>query len=93
MYAGRIVEDSATTTVFEDPLHPYTVGLLRSLPALGRTKKRLFTIPGSVPKLYKLPAGCRFSPRCPRVMEVCRKEEPPMFEKAPSTRVRCWLYS
>jgi oligopeptide/dipeptide ABC transporter ATP-binding protein len=93
MYAGRIVEDSATATVFDNPLHPYTVGLLRALPSLEGARKKLYTIPGTVPKLYELPVGCRFSPRCPHVFDICTKEEPPMFEKTPSARVRCWLYS
>ncbi len=92
MYAGKIAEDSPVKDIFDTPLHPYTMGLLKALPALGSTGKTLYTIPGSVPKLYEIPPGCRFSPRCPYVMEICRHEEPPMFVRGSSTKVRCWLY-
>lgn len=92
MYAGVIVEESKVTDLFKNPLHPYTQALLKSLPSRNVGGKRLFTIPGSVPKLYDLPRGCRFNPRCRHVMERCLVEEPEMKGTDPSHMVRCWLY-
>ena len=92
MYAGVIVEESSVGDLFKNPLHPYTRALLKSLPSRNVGKKKLFTIPGSVPKLSDLPSGCRFSPRCREVMDICTKEEPEMRGEYPSPRVRCWLY-
>ena len=81
MYAGRVVERSPTAKLFADPLHPYTVGLLRSVPGFGQNigKKRLPTIEGMVPDLRELPRGCRFQDRCALVEPRCREEEPPLF--------------
>jgi peptide/nickel transport system ATP-binding protein len=92
MYAGTIVEESPVREIFDTPFHPYTQGLLKALPALGSDGKALYTIPGSVPKLSDIPVGCRFSPRCPYVMEICKREEPPMFHQSTSSLVKCWLY-
>jgi peptide/nickel transport system ATP-binding protein len=92
MYAGTIVEESPVREIFGTPFHPYTQGLLKALPGLGSAGKALYTIPGSVPKLSDIPAGCRFSPRCPHVMGICRREEPPMFLQGTAGRVKCWLY-
>ncbi len=92
MYAGTIVEESPVRDIFDTPLHPYTRGLLKALPALGSEGKALYTIPGAVPKLSDLPVGCRFSPRCPYVMEICRREEPPMFHQGTTSLVKCWLF-
>ncbi|MBN1572876.1 MAG: ABC transporter ATP-binding protein [Deltaproteobacteria bacterium] len=92
MYAGAIVEESSVADLFKNPLHPYTRALLKSLPSRNVGGKKLFTIPGSVPKLSDLPVGCRFSPRCRDVMDICLKEEPEMKGEYPSPRVRCWLY-
>jgi oligopeptide/dipeptide ABC transporter ATP-binding protein len=95
MYAGTIVEEAATRTVFKTPLHPYTQGLLQSIPRLGDKvrlgRSRLEEIPGVVPSLYELPAGCRFSSRCGHAMEICRKEEPELEEVETGHRCRCWL--
>ncbi|MCF8051219.1 MAG: ABC transporter ATP-binding protein [Desulfobacterales bacterium] len=96
MYAGRIVEEAETVPLFEDPKHPYTQGLLRSIPKLGRRgageRTRLVEIKGIVPGLLDLPEGCRFSPRCPQVMGICRKKDPPLGRIGPGRTVRCWLY-
>jgi peptide/nickel transport system ATP-binding protein/oligopeptide transport system ATP-binding protein len=96
MYAGKVVEEAPTAALFEDPLHPYTRGLLRSIPKLGERsggrRRRLSEIPGMVPGLLVLPEGCPFHPRCPEVMAICPKALPDRFEHGPERRVRCWLY-
>ncbi len=95
MYAGKVVEEADVYTLFEDPKHPYTQGLLRSIPRpdLGMTKEtRLQEIPGIVPSLTELPPGCSFNPRCPKVMDICRKETPKLKEVKPGHKVSCWLY-
>jgi oligopeptide/dipeptide ABC transporter ATP-binding protein len=96
MYAGKVAEEAATPVIFEDPKHPYTVGLLRSIPKLGERSQgqetRLPEIPGMVPGLLDLPSGCTFHPRCPEVMEICRGQMPDLFEVGQGHLVRCWLY-
>jgi oligopeptide/dipeptide ABC transporter ATP-binding protein len=96
MYAGRIVEQTDVKTLFEQPLHPYTQGLIASIPVLGMVTKVLDTIPGSVPNLINLPAGCRFAPRCrPRIqhqLTICTEVEPDLIDARPQHTVRCWLY-
>jgi len=92
MYAGQAVEYADVRSVFKDPLHPYTVGLLKSLPVLGEEKDSLYSIQGNIPSPKDYPAGCRFSPRCEKVCERCRKEPPPLFQLADGRRVRCWNY-
>jgi len=100
MYAGVVVEHANVKTLFKEPLHPYTLGLLTSIPRVrgkGDLKKRLNTIKGIVPNLLDLPIGCRFSDRCPEMHAPCLKKEPPL-EPVPrgldkSHLVRCWLYS
>jgi peptide/nickel transport system ATP-binding protein/oligopeptide transport system ATP-binding protein len=95
MYAGKIVEAASTRTIFKTPLHPYTQGLLQSIPRLGDKIRlgriRLDEIPGVVPSLYDLPPGCRFSTRCRHTMEVCRTEEPDLEEAEVGHLCRCWL--
>ena len=96
MYAGVIVEEAMTDQIFENPLHPYTTGLLQSIPGMGdkvEKKSRLQEIPGVVPGLHDLPEGCPFHPRCNRVMEICRKTPPELIEISNRASVRCWLYS
>ena len=80
MYAGRIVETGTARDLFDDPQHPYTLGLIGSLPSLGRRAGRLATIPGSVPPPDRFPVGCRFSTRCPFADDRCRREIPPLAE-------------
>jgi len=96
MYAGRIVEEAPVRTLFKDPKHPYTQGLLASIPVLGRVTEELDVIPGTVPNLISLPPGCRFAPRCrARVehgLEICSREEPELRSVAPDHKARCWLY-
>jgi oligopeptide/dipeptide ABC transporter ATP-binding protein len=89
MYAGQVVEQSATRELFRAPRHPYTRGLLDSMPRLGQKRARLAQIPGQPPDLGALPRGCRFAPRCPRAQERCRVEEPPLTSSADGRDVRC----
>ena len=90
MYASKIVELADVKELFANPLHPYTHGLFRSIPRLGAHKKRLETIPGSVPNPLNFPSGCKFHPRCPGVTEKCRREEPPLREVKKGHWVACW---
>ena len=96
MYAGEIVEQSPVVTLFDLPLHPYTKGLIGSIPVLGEIRERLDVIPGSVPNLINLPAGCRFAPRCMARVEyglsICSKKRPELLDVAEGHEVRCWLY-
>jgi oligopeptide/dipeptide ABC transporter ATP-binding protein len=96
MYAGRIVEQSDIDSVFAKPLHPYTQGLIASIPVLGKIKDRLDVIPGAVPNLINLPPGCKFASRCrARVeheMQICTEIEPDLLQVLPKHTVRCWLY-
>jgi oligopeptide/dipeptide ABC transporter ATP-binding protein len=95
MYMGKVVEEAPVEDLFQEPLHPYTQGLLESIPWIGKKlkagRRQLQEIPGMVPSLLEMPEGCRFHPRCPRVMETCRKEEPPLVQKD-GHRVLCWLW-
>ncbi|WP_028586145.1 ABC transporter ATP-binding protein [Desulfocurvus vexinensis] len=93
MYAGQVVEQSPVPELFRDPLHPYTRGLLRSLPRPGARRRELEPIPGVVPGLRALPRGCRFHPRCPQAMPRCREERPPMLGPQAGRGVRCWLHA
>jgi peptide/nickel transport system ATP-binding protein len=97
MYAGQIVEESDTRTLFREPKHPYTQGLIGSVPVIGQRRQRLEVIPGRVPNLVDLPVGCRFAPRCrPREehgLTQCTEALPALVEVAPGHRVRCYLHS
>lgn len=90
MYAGKIVEHAVTKDIFREPKHPYTVGLLNSIPDLHESKEKLSAIPGVVPSAGSYPPGCRFQDRCPLVIERCRNEEPPLAEHAPHHYSACW---
>lgn len=96
MYAGRIVEQSDIEDIFDKPLHPYTQGLIASIPVLGKIKERLDVIPGSVPNLIDLPPGCKFAPRCRARIEhnlqICTEVDPDLIPILPNHTVRCWLY-
>jgi oligopeptide/dipeptide ABC transporter ATP-binding protein len=96
MYAGQIVEYTDVQSIYERPKHPYTVGLLASIPKLGEKKHRLAVIPGSVPALVDLPPGCRFAGRCiPRVeqeLAICTEVDPDLLSVGEDHQVRCWLY-
>jgi oligopeptide/dipeptide ABC transporter ATP-binding protein len=89
MYAGKIVERAAVREIFARPLHPYTVGLLASVPGIGGRRRRLETVPGVVPNALELPSGCRFRDRCPRAIEACGVAEPPLEEKTPEHFAAC----
>ncbi len=91
MYAGHILEQSDVEALFATPAHPYTRGLLDSLPSLGRKQQRLGCIPGQPPRLSQLPPGCPFAPRCNRAADVCRREMPPLAAHAPDRTVRCFF--
>ena len=91
MYAGQVVEEGPSDAVFHDPQHPYTEGLLRSIPQLGHESQRLAVIPGIVPSPFLWPDGCRFAGRCPYAWEKTFREPPPLFELGPGRSSRCWL--
>jgi oligopeptide/dipeptide ABC transporter ATP-binding protein len=96
MYAGQIVEQASVANLFEHPLHPYTVGLINSIPVLGEIKDRLDVIEGVVPNLIGLPPGCRFAPRCRARLEyglsICTEKRPDLGPNGADHIVRCWLY-
>ena len=97
MYAGKIVEEGPTAVFFESPAHPYTRGLLKSIPRLGERSRlgrtRLQEIKGIVPSIFDLPPGCSFNPRCSEAMPICSQEAPPLFDVGDGHRVRCWLFA
>jgi len=97
MYAGQIVEQASVTNLFEQPLHPYTKGLINSIPVLGEVKERLEVIDGNVPNLIDLPPGCRFGPRCQTRIEheltICSEKIPDLRPAQINHTVRCWLYN
>jgi peptide/nickel transport system ATP-binding protein len=91
MYAGEVMESASTADLFARPLHPYTEGLLASVPRLDAPRRRLHSIPGQVPAATDWPAGCRFHPRCAYAWEKCSAEEPPLLADGPAHVARCWL--
>lgn len=93
MYAGRVVEEASVEDLFERPQHPYTKGLIHSVPKLRQKVRRLDSIPGNVPDLSAMPRGCKFAPRCPHAMERCLEQEPELLpiEGAADRKSRCWL--
>jgi len=95
MYTGKVMEEADVKTLFATPRHPYTIGLMRSIPIVGRGKqqRKLSTIPGSVPSLFNLPQGCLFHERCPEKWQACEQEPPPMIELGQGHRVRCYKYA
>ncbi len=90
MYAGRIVEVGPVADVIHRPSHPYTVGLMGSIPSMDEDRERLLQIDGAMPRLNAIPAGCAFNPRCPHAFERCRSERPDLIDAGP-TRAACWL--
>ena len=91
MYCGRDVECADVSTIFKTPKHPYTIGLIESIPTIEGEKKKLHTIKGSIPTPGEITKGCRFQTRCDDVWDKCRQEEPPVFDVG-KTKVRCWKY-
>jgi oligopeptide/dipeptide ABC transporter ATP-binding protein len=93
MYMGKVVETGSARSLYHQPLHPYTVGLMRSIPHMGsRVKDRLTPIPGTVPDPFSIPKGCAFFPRCPAPKKPACREEVPLIEVEPDHFVRCTLY-
>jgi peptide/nickel transport system ATP-binding protein/oligopeptide transport system ATP-binding protein len=92
MYLGKAVEYTNVRSLFHDPKHPYTQGLMNSIPSIAETKERLIPIKGVVPDPFDVPPGCVFEPRCPHAMEICQREMPPNEEVATEHWARCWLY-
>ncbi|HQA48613.1 MAG TPA: hypothetical protein PK985_08805 [Bacillota bacterium] len=90
MYCGQIVEKAPVSLLFSKPLHPYTEGLLRSLPSIG-VREKLYVIPGSVPGAKDFPKGCVFHPRCQYATDKCKNKVPPMTDVGNGHRVKCWL--
>ncbi|WP_346243603.1 ABC transporter ATP-binding protein [Shouchella clausii] len=93
MYAGQIVEQADVYTIFKDPKHPYTQGLLESTPKIHELHDELKSIRGVVPVPTNMPTGCRFHPRCPHAMDICKEKEPMMVDRDGKAQVRCWLYA
>lgn len=91
MYAGQVVEESDVFTLFKEPKHPYTKGLIESTPKVHERNEDLISIRGNVPVPTDMPQGCRFHPRCPYAMEICKKENPKL-ETINNNQIRCWLY-
>ena len=89
MYAGRVVERGTAADIFDDPQHPYTIGLLGSIPRIEEDRERLLSIDGSVPPPFAFPKGCRFHPRCPFAIRACTETDPPLRELAPGHRAAC----
>jgi oligopeptide/dipeptide ABC transporter ATP-binding protein len=95
MYAGKIMEGADVETLFSEPKHPYTIGLMSSIPILGigKNQRRLSTIPGVVPSLFKLPKGCLFHDRCSLTLKECDQSEPPIIDLGHGHLVRCHKYA
>jgi len=94
MYAGQVVENAPVRDIFKAPCHPYTKGLISSIPLVeGKIPEHLPTIEGRVPSLQNMPRGCRFNPRCKNAMEICARKAPPAFLVQPNHSVFCWLYN
>ncbi len=92
MYAGKVVEKGTVTEIFDNPLHPYTVGLQKSKPSLNQESKRLYSIPGQVPNPINMPNHCYFKDRCTKCIEKCNGEQPPLFKLSDTHSVACYLY-
>lgn len=92
MYAGKVVEEGSVFEIFEEPKHPYTVGLLNSIPSVLGKHERLDSIPGTVPNPLNMPKGCRFAPRCNKAMDICHREQPELTTLGKERTVRCFLY-
>lgn len=93
MYAGKIMEEAPVRALFKSPKHPYTFGLMNSIPKMTEVKEHLYTIKGLVPNLLHLPQGCRFCPRCEKAMKICTMFEPDLYETEDGHKVRCFLYN
>lgn len=92
MYAGQVIESANVRTLLREPKHPYTVGLIKSTPQKSRGLERLFTISGNVPSPGEIAQGCRFAPRCEKVMPICLEKDPELMDTDEQSSCRCWLY-
>lgn len=92
MYAGQVVEEGDVQTIFKTPKHPYTIGLIQSVPRMDDEIDRLYSIPGNVPTPGSMPKGCRFAPRCEAIMEKCKEKMPELVSISSEHQCRCWLY-
>lgn len=92
MYAGKVIEEAPVIELFKNPMHPYTEGLMRSKPSLDKDVDRLYSIPGQVPNPINMPEECYFCARCPKAIDICRKQQPPIKEIKPGHKVACFLY-
>ncbi|MGW8426265.1 ABC transporter ATP-binding protein [Peribacillus simplex] len=92
MYAGKVVEEADILEIFENPKHPYTKGLLNSVPKMGQKTNRLESIPGNVPIPTNMPKGCKFAPRCSQAMDICQEQDPDLLQIAEGHQCRCFLY-
>jgi peptide/nickel transport system ATP-binding protein len=92
MYAGKVIEEAPVVELFQNPQHPYTQGLLRSKPVIGRREKRLYSIPGQVPQLIDLGQQCAFHDRCASCLPICKEQQPPLSITEGGHKVACWLY-
>lgn len=93
MYAGQVVEYADVVSLFKKPKHPYTVGLLNSLPRHDIEQEKLIPIKGNVPNIHDMPVGCRFAPRCPAATELCKTKMPELITDEQGNQIRCWIYS
>lgn len=91
MYSGKVVEQADVVSLFRNPMHPYTEGLMKSIPRLDQQVERLHVIEGTVPNLLDMPPGCHFHPRCPYAKDICRKKEPTLMEVSAGHWAACWL--
>jgi peptide/nickel transport system ATP-binding protein len=92
MYAGRVVETGPVQQVIHCPAHPYTIGLMGSIPSMDEDREHLQQIDGAMPRLNAMPTGCAFNPRCPQVFDRCRAEKPELIDVG-ATRAACWLHA
>lgn len=92
MYAGEAVEYADVKSIYREPLHPYTIGLLKSIPKMTEDKDKLYNIKGTIPSPKNYPKGCRFAPRCEQAMEICMNEKPNLIQLDNGRKIRCWKY-
>ena len=92
MYAGKVIEEAPVIELFQNPMHPYTEGLMKSKPSLDKDVDRLYSIPGQVPNPINMPEECYFCARCPKAIDICRKQQPSIREIRPGHKVACFLY-
>jgi oligopeptide/dipeptide ABC transporter ATP-binding protein len=92
MYCGKVMEEASVKDLFQNPMHPYTVGLMKCIPSIDKKVEKLYSIPGYIPHPSQFPNGCRFSNRCTKAMDICSNKQPDLMEIKEGHKVRCWLY-